>query len=80
MVLRSAKKKAIAVAFAALTIGLGVPSATAAPAGSCPSSFDPVSAGKWGDEGRALDKNDNGRLCEKPLPDGESFNVIDDKG
>ena len=79
MVRRSVKRTAILVTLVACSLGAGVPSATAASAGSCPSSFESVSTGKWGDEGRAIDKNGNGRLCQKLLPDGVSYNVIDDK-
>lgn len=78
MVPRSVKKTAILMTLVTCSLGVGVSSATAdQPAGRCPSDYDMVSAGRWGADGRAIDKNDDGRVCQKPLPDGESFNVID---
>ena len=78
---RTVKRVTVSIAILASALGVGVGPATAGqPVGRCPADFDMVPAGSWGAEGRAIDKNGDGKVCEKPLPGGGNegtFNVID---
>jgi hypothetical protein len=63
------------------TLGGTVGASTSAVAakGGCPDGYSPVRASRYGDAGRAVDKNGDGWVCDKPIPaqpEG-SFNVID---
>ena len=69
----------IALVASVLAFGAG-PAGANQPVGSCNQSFRMVSAGQHGDEGRAIDKNGDGWVCEKPLPGAGNvglFNVTD---
>jgi hypothetical protein len=69
----------IAIVVSVLGAGVG-PAAAGQAVGSCPGNFTMVSAGKHGDEGRAVDKNGDGKICEAQLPGVGNvgfFNVID---
>jgi hypothetical protein len=68
----------IALVVSVLAFGAG-PAGAAQPVGRCNQSFTMVAAGTHGAEGRAIDKNGDGWVCEKPLPGGNVglFNVTD---
>ena len=67
----------LAAAIAALGVIVSAPTASAGTKGTCTDSYSLVSANKWGDAGRAIDKNGDGWICQKPSSHG-TFNVIDD--
>jgi hypothetical protein len=75
------KRGIASIVILASVLGVGVAPAIAGQAvGRCPDGFTMVSAGRYGDEGRAIDKNGDGKVCETPLPgvgNEGSFNVID---
>ena len=56
----------IALVASVLAFGAG-PAGADQPVGRCNKSFTLVAAGTHGDEGRAIDKNGDGWVCEKPL-------------
>jgi hypothetical protein len=78
---RTIKRGIASIAIVASVLGIGiVPASAGQPVGRCPDSFTMVSAGKHGDEGRAVDKNGDGKVCEAQLPGAGNvgfFNVID---
>jgi len=75
------KRRIVCLAVSVSTIlGMAVISAPTASAakGTCTNSFSLVRTTRWGDEGAKIDNNGNGWLCQKPNPDGTTFNVVDD--
>jgi hypothetical protein len=76
------KRLILAIAILGSTLGIIAQPASAAPSNiECTASFEPARASQreLGDE---VDKNDNGWVCQKPLPGAGNegqFNIVDDK-
>ncbi len=69
----------IAIVVSVLGAAVG-PAAAGQAVGRCPDGFTMVAAGTHGAEGRAIDRNGDGKICESPLPGVGNegfFNVID---
>lgn len=76
---RTMKRSIVALAIVASIAGPGIGQAIAKPAvGGCPSDFRLVSA-NTNDLGDTVDKNGDGKICEKPIPafPPGSVNIID---
>src|SRR5262245_8406642 len=76
---RTMKRTILSMAILTSTLAVGVQPAGAGPAvGGCPSDYKLVSANKH-DLGDTVDKNGDGKICEKPIPafPPGSVNIID---